>query len=627
MTQQGQATVRLTLAQALVRYLTVQFSERDGQSQRLIPRMFGIFGHGNVGVAEALRGQARDLPYAQVRNEQSMVHAAAGFAKSCQRLATFACTASIGPGSTNMVTGAAGATINHLPVLLLPGDTCATRAQGVVMQQLQHALSGDISVNDCLRPVSRFFDRITRPEQLLTALPEAMRVLTSPVEAGAVTLALPEDVQAHSCDYPASFFQPHTWRVGRPVPEPARVAEAAALISRSRHPVIIAGGGLLYSGAEAALSAFAERLELPVAETFAGKGAMQRDSWLALGGIGTHGNRAAAQVVREADLVVCVGTRLTDVTTGSQTLFANPDVRFIGVNVSDQDACKQGALPIVADAREALRALDAATEGMRPPGGDTHRAAVTQAKLRWQDVRGDAIKAVPGEGITQAQAIGVLNEVAQPGDTVVAAAGLPPGDLLGLWDASGERHCHLEYGYSCMGYEIPAAIGVRLGQPEGEVYALIGDGTFLMNPSELLTAVQEGLKVTVLIIDNHGFQSVQRVSMSRIGSRFGNEFRFRDEDSGTLDGAVVPLDLGSVCRGLGAQVFPAASADDLRAALDAARSKTETSVIVVPTQMYEYAPSSTVWWDIEPPEVSEDPTTRLLRAEYENDRMEQRFHG
>jgi len=616
-------TERLTTAQALVRFLQVQVSERDGQVRRLIPGVFGIFGHGNVhGIGEALDEYADDLTFFQGHNEQSMVHAAAGFARATRRRQTLACTSSIGPGATNMITGAAGATINRLPVLLLPGDTYATRRQGPVLQQLEHPSAGDVSVNDCFRPVARYFDRIDRPEQLLTALPEAMRVLTSPAEAGAVVLALPQDVQSHAYDYPSSFFAERAWRIERPQPAAQRIDEAAELLRAAERPVVVAGGGVRYSEAEAELVAFAARIAAPVVETFAGKGAVTGDAWFSLGGLGLEGNPAANQIAARADVVLCVGTRLTDFATGSQSLFAEV-ARFVAVNVVDRDARKEGALPILADAREALRALAAALE---PQTREGWRAEVERAKHAWRETRCGLADSVAGERMSQAQLILTLNEAAQPGDTVVAAAGTPPGDLLKLWDATGGRSCHLEFGYSCMGYELPGALGVRLAQAEGEVYAYVGDGTYLLNPGELVTALQHGLKITVIVSENHGFQSIRRLQMARAGRPFGNEFRLRHDD-GRLDGHYVEVDLARSAEGFGARAWRAATPDELRTALLEARAEARPSVIVCETEPYRYLPDSGVWWDVEPAEVSGLAEVRKLRAEYEGDRAaRQRFY-
>jgi len=620
-------TRRLTTAQALVRYLAMQHSERDGRRQRSIRGMLGIFGHGNV----AALGQALEsepgLPYLQSRNEQAMVHTASAYAKASRRLSAFACTSSIGPGATNMVTGAALATVNRLPVLLLPGDTYATRRQGVVLQQLEHPSAGDISVNDCFRPVARFFDRITRPEQLMTALPEAMRVLTSPEEAGAVVLALPQDIQAEAYDFPARFFEERVWEIRRPQPDPRAVERVADLLAAAERPLIIAGGGVLYSEAEAELAALAERHGIPVAETFGGKGAVREARWWGLGGIGLEGNPACNEVARTADLVLSVGTRLTDFATGSQSLFEDPGVRFSSINVVDRDAYKQGAIAIVADAREALRALGAALADRGVSVSESHRRDVIERRDRWAEARDAALQGEHEAGMTQGRLIGVMQEAARPGDTVIAAAGGPPGDLLKVWDATDGRACHLEFGYSCMGYELPAALGVRLAQEHGEVVTFIGDGTFLMNPTELVTALQEGLKITLVISENHGFQVIRRLQLLRAGREFGNEFRARDGD-GRLSGDYVQLDLTKVAEGLGATAFHVSTPDEVAAALARAREIDGPVVVVAETLPHVDLPGAGVWWDVAPAEVSEDEVVRKLRAEYEADRDRlQRWHG
>jgi 3D-(3,5/4)-trihydroxycyclohexane-1,2-dione acylhydrolase (decyclizing) len=622
-------TIRLTMAQAVVRYLQSQFSERDGTTRRLIPAMFGIFGHGNVcGMGQALEECGEGLPYYQPCNEQSMVHTAIGFAKANLRLATLACTSSIGPGSTNMITGAAAATINRLPVLLFPSDYYATRHQGPVLQQLEHPISADVSVNDCFRPVSRFFDRITRPEQLLTALPEAMRVLTDPLETGTVTIALPQDIQAHAFDYPTNLFARHVWRVERRLPDPERISEAVALIREAQRPAILAGGGVHYSEAWHELQDFAEGLGIPVAETFAGKGSLRNTSPLALGGHGLEGTGAAATIIGRADLVICIGTRLTDFATGSQSCFNHPQVRFIHINVCSRDAHKQGALPITADAREALRALyrGAQAAGIEPR--TAYLEEVAAARRVWDEkMEREVYTHHEGEAMSQAELIRVLNHEARSGDTVIAAAGGAPGDLLKLWDSTAGRVCHLEFGYSCMGYEIPAGLGVRLAQPEGEVFVLIGDGTYLMNPTELMTAMQEDLKITVVIAENHGYQCIRRLQMWRTGVSFGNEFRRREPKGNRLEGEYIPIDLAKNAESFGVRSWHVETPEQLRQALSEASGERRTCVIVAETEKSRFLPGGGVWWDVAPAEVSRDPITQKLRAEYEQDRNQlQRFY-
>ena len=622
-------TERLTMAQALVKYLQVQYSERDGQRQRLIPCIFGIFGHGNVHtLSQALVEYGQNLPYYQPRHEQSMVHTAIGHAKATARRSTIACTSSIGPGATNMITGAATATINRLPVLLLPADYYATRYQGPVLQQLEHPISGDVSVNDCFRPVSRFFDRISRPEQLLTALPEAMRVLTDPADTGAVTLCLPQDVQAHAYDYPAHFFEERVWPIERRMPDRQRIQDAVTLLKAARRPVIVAGGGVHYSEAGDELQKFSAAFGIAVGETFAGKGAIQEESDLLLGGLGVTGTPCAAKIFRDADLVICVGTRMADFATGSQSLYQNPDVKFIGISVCGHDAYKQGAVPILADAREALRELHQAAEAAGVQPNADYVEEVATAKREWQQtVAEDIYVQHPGEPMSQAQVIGALNETTKNGDVVVAAAGLPPGDLLKLWDATGGRGCHLEFGFSCMSYEIPASIGVRMAQSGGEVYVLIGDGTYLLNPSEIVTAVMEGLKITIVVCVNHGFQSIKGLQLGTVGQAFGNEFRRRDPTTNRLEGDDVSVDFKQNAESMGAKGWYVTTPDELCSALNEARGESGACVIAAEVSRVRQPEASGVWWDVAPAEVSGDEAVQKNRAQYEKLRAErQRLH-
>lgn len=627
----GQAvskTIRLTTAQAVVRYLQQQFSERDGRRRRLVAGMFGIFGHGNVaGMGQALEECGADLPYFQPCNEQSMVHTAAGYAKANLRLATFACTASIGPGSTNMITGAALATVNRLPVLLFPSDYYATRHQGPVLQQIEHPVSADVSVNDCFRPVSRFFDRISRPEQLLNALPEAMRVLTEPAETGAVTISLPQDIQSHAWDFPAKLFEPAIWRVERRLPARERIQEAADLIRASKRPMIVAGGGVHYSEAWEELQKLAEQVGIPVGETFSGRGAIRQPSDWLIGGFGVTGTPSAGRLASQADLVICVGTRLTDFTTGSHSAFQNPDVRMLSINVCSHDAFKIGSLPIVADAREALRELIEACQGAHSDPSWT--VSMRQARAEWDKrLREEVLVDVPGEAMSQGQLIRIINDEAQQGDTIVAAAGTPPGDLHKMWEATRGRTCHLEFGFSCMGYEIPAGIGVRLAQPQGEVLVLIGDGTYLMNPTEIVTAMQEGLKITVIISENHGYQAIRQLQMARAGHSFGNEFRAREASSKRLEGEYLTIDFARNAESLGARVWKASTPDQVRSALREARAEKRPCAVIVETEKHRYLPGSEVWWDVAPAAATRDPLTQDLRVQYEKERAKfQKFYG
>jgi 3D-(3,5/4)-trihydroxycyclohexane-1,2-dione acylhydrolase (decyclizing) len=653
-------TVRLTVAQAIVTYLSKQYSVADGQRRRLIPAALGIFGHGNVaGLGQALDQLSDALPFIQGRNEQALVHAATAYAKASRRHATLAVTASIGPGALNMVPGAGVATVNRLPVLLLPGDTYATRRQGPVLQQLQHPIEADTSVNDAFRPVSRFFDRITRPEQLLTALPQAMRVLTDPVDTGAVVLALPQDIQSQAYDYPAELFAERDWTVRRPPPDPDEVETVAQLLAQAQRPLIIAGGGVVYSEATPELEALAAAAGIPVAETFAGKGAVQQRAWWQLGGIGLEGTPATNDLAREADLVLTVGSRLTDFATASQSLFQHPEVRFASINVNPYDAGRLGATGIVADAKRALAAL---TEAVRRAGTSSPadwQERVQTRNRQWQTERAAALDpdttfdlsalepdsdVVAGTGavLTQGQIIGLLQEHARPGDVIIAAAGGPPGDLQKVWDATEGRFTHLEFGFSCMGYELPAAIGVRLAEPDPakRIVSFLGDGTFLMAPTELVTAAQEILAITIVIPENRGYQVIHRLQMLRSGREFGNEFRYRDgsldlagaaEGAGAkpprLEGEYLGVDLVKVAEGLGARALRATTADQVRAALAETRDHSGPVVIVVPAIPHADLPGAGVWWDVAPAEVAEQEAVARLRAEYEDGLATQRWHG
>ena len=617
--------MRLTTAQALVRHLAAQWSERDGVRRRSIPAVCGIFGHGNLcALSAALSESAADVRFIQPKHEQAMVHAALGYAKATRRLATFACTASIGPGATNLVTGAATATTNRLPVLLLPGDTFATRRQGPVLQQLQHPASRDWTVNDCLRPVSRFFDRISRPEQLLDALPEAMRVLLDPAECGAVTVALHQDVLGEAYDYPESFFVPRTWMVERLAPSKEAIAEAARIIRGARRPLVIAGGGVRYSAAEAALTELTAACSLPVAETSAGKGC--GGGRLNLGGIGVNGTGAANELAAEADVVVCVGTRLTDFTTASRSLFRDPGVRFVGINVGAADARALGAAPVVADARAALEALRPALDGWQAP--DEHVQRVSTAQRQWQQAVVTDLEKRAGERMSQGQALRLLNRGARPGDWVVAAAGSPPGDLLKLWNVPPGACAHIEFGFSCMGHELPAGIGIRLAQPDaGEVLVLIGDGTFLLSPTELVTAVQERAKVTVVVFVNHGYQSIHTLQLGTVGASFGNEFRARDTDDGAPAGEIVDVDYAGVARSLGCRAWRAETLEELEAAVADARAGDGPALIECRVEPRTMLLGSGAWWDLGVAQVAEDPRTLELAAAHSAGARAQRYFG
>jgi 3D-(3,5/4)-trihydroxycyclohexane-1,2-dione acylhydrolase (decyclizing) len=623
--------MRLTVGQAIVRFLAAQWTERDGVERRLFAGCFGIFGHGNVAglgqaLLEARRTGTADLPYVMARNEQAMVHAAAGYARMSDRLRTFACTTSIGPGATNMVTGAALATINRLPVLLLPGDVFATRVANPVLQELEDPRSFDVSVNDAFKPVSRFWDRVNRPEQLPSALLGAMRVLTDPAETGAVTLALPQDVQAEAHDWPEELFARRVWHVGRPVPEPAALSRAAGLLRGAERPLIVAGGGVSYSGATAELAAFAEATGIPVGETQAGKGSLPFDHPCAAGAIGASGSTAANALAGDADVVLGVGTRYSDFTTASRTVFAAPSVRFVNLNVAVVDAVKHAAVPLVADARAGLTALHEALSGWSVP--DAHRAGTVRLTAAWNATVDRAYALGHGPLPAQTEVLGAVNELAGPDDVVVCAAGSMPGDLHKLWRPRGPKGYHVEYGYSCMGYEIAGGLGVKLAALEDgvdrEVFVLVGDGSYLMMAQELVTAVQEGVKLIVVLVQNHGFASIGSLSESVGAQRFGTRYRHRSAETGELDGEVLPVDLAANAASLGADVLRAAGIAELRAALATARESSRTTVVHIETDPLAPAPGSDAWWDVPVAEVSELATTREARARYETDKRAQR---
>ncbi|MCX4667115.1 3D-(3,5/4)-trihydroxycyclohexane-1,2-dione acylhydrolase (decyclizing) [Streptomyces sp. NBC_01381] len=621
-------TVRLTTAQALVRFLSRQFTERDGRRQRLIGATWGIFGHGNVaGIGQALVEYADEMPYHQGRNEQAMVHAAVGYARQSGRLSTHAVTTSIGPGATNLVTGAALATVNHLPVLLLPGDTFATRPADPVLQQLEVPYAGDVSVNDCLRPVSKYFDRITRPEALIPAALAAMRVLTDPAATGAVTLALPQDVQAEAYDWPAEFFAERTWAVRRQAPDPQELAAAARLVRDSLRPLIVAGGGVHHSAAEDALRELADATGIPVASTQAGKGSLRFDHPADVGGIGHTGTATADELACTADLVIGVGTRYSDFTTSSGTLFAAPDVRFLNLNITSFDGHKMAGTPLIADARAGLRALTGALDGYRVT--DAYAAEYTDDKVRWEQ-RVDAAYAVdePDVRPTQAQVLGLLDELVTEQDVIINAAGSLPGDLHKLWRARSPRQYHVEYGYSCMGYEIPASIGVAMAAPDHHVWALVGDGTYLMMPTEIVTAVQENIPVKIVILQNHGYASIGGLSESVGGERFGTAYRFRAPD-GTYTDAPLPVDLAANAASLGMRVIRAKTVGDLRDALADARSADRPTCVYIETETADTVsgpPPAQAWWDVPVAETATRPSAVKAREEYDRHVTARRRH-
>ncbi|MFB6634352.1 3D-(3,5/4)-trihydroxycyclohexane-1,2-dione acylhydrolase (decyclizing) [Streptomyces sp. NPDC056362] len=615
--------MRLTVAQALVRFLAAQHTERDGERHRLIAATWGIFGHGNVaGIGQALV-EERGMPFHQGRNEQAMVHAAVGYARQSNRLSAHAVTTSIGPGATNLVTGAALATVNHLPVLLLPGDTFATRPADPVLQQLQVPSAGDVSVNDCLRPVSRSFDRVTRPEALIPAALAAVRVLADPAETGAVTLALPQDVQAEAYDWPEEFFAERIWRIRRPRPDAAELDAAVRAVRAARRPLIIAGGGVRHSRAEDALRELAESTGLPVATTQAGKGVLPYDHPCDVGGIGHTGTATAADLARTSDLIIGVGTRHTDFTTASGTLY-RPDTPVLNLNITGFDAHKQAALPLVADAREGLTALAAALGGHRRTTADW-----SGSKAAWQE-RTDAAYAAPDEDArpTQTQVLGALDTLVDGSDILINAAGSLPGDLHQLWRTRSRDQYHVEYGYSCMGYEIPAAIGVLLAAPGRPVWALVGDGTYLMNPTEIVTAVQERLPLKLLILQNHGYASIGGLSEAVGAERFGTDYRHRADD-GSFTGPPLPVDLGANAASLGLRVLRPRTVRDLREALADARAATDPTCVYVETETADSVsgpPPAQAWWDVPVAETSTRPSAAKAREEYDRHVTARRRH-
>jgi 3D-(3,5/4)-trihydroxycyclohexane-1,2-dione acylhydrolase (decyclizing) len=623
--------MRLTVAQALVRFLARQHTERDGVRRRLVPGCFGIFGHGNVaGIGQALleaagaNGGAPLLPYYLARNEQGMVHTAAGFARMSNRLATFACTSSIGPGATNMVTGAALATINRLPVLLLPGDLFATRVASPVLQELEDPRTLDVSVNDVFRPVSRYWDRINRPEQLAPSLLAAMRVLTDPAETGAVTLSLPQDVQAEAADWPEELFAERVWRIPRPVPEPEALAAAVELLRGAHRPLIVAGGGTIYSEATDALRELVEATGIPVGETHAGKGSLPYDHPCSVGAIGATGTTAANALARDADVVLGVGTRWSDFTTASRSGFAHPDVRFVNLNVAGPDAFKHAGLPLVADARRGLEALRAALAGWAVP--PAHRERARSLAAEW-DAQVEAAYDLGHSPLpAQSEVVGVVNRVSGPRDVVVCAAGSLPGDLHKLWRTRDPKGYHVEYGYSTMGYEIAGGLGVKLAAPDREVFVLVGDGSYLMMAQELVTALQEGVKLVVVLVQNHGFASIGALSESVGSGRFGTRYRYRDPATGGLDGEVLPVDLAANAASLGAHVVRAETVAELEAALREAQASPTTTVVHVETDPLVPSPSSEAWWDVPVAETAALASTRDARAAYEQGKRSQRTY-
>jgi len=618
------STIRLTVAQATMEYLKKQYTERDGKEQAFFAGCFGIFGHGNLaGFGQALQ-QTPDFRYYLVRNEQAAVHTAVGFAKMKNRLSTFACTSSIGPGATNMLTAAAGATINRLPVLLMPGDIFAQRKVAPVLQQLEWSQSQDISVNDCFKPVSKYWDRINRPEQLITALPEAMRVLTSPADTGAVTLCVPQDVQAEAFDFPLEMFEKRVWHIPRPRPDKNALLRAVELIRTSKKPMIIAGGGVIYSEAEEVLKELVHLSGIPVGETFAGKGSLSYDDPHNLGATGATGTEGANAFSKAADVIIGIGTRYSDFTTASKTAFQNMDVKFININITEFDAHKHSGLALTGDAKVILEELKAALKDYKVE--DSHRNKAAEYNLSWDEKVAQAYKAEKKDLPSQSEVLGAVNEFMEAEDVVLCASGSAPGDLHKLWRTRSSKGFHLEYGYSCMGYEISGGLGAKMACPDREIYVILGDGGYLMMPSEIVTSLQEGYKLTIILIDNNGFASIGGLSKSIGGEGFGTKYAYRDKQTGQLDGDPLPVDLAMNAESLGACVFKASDIASFNQALEEAKKEERTTVIhIVTVPERKMAGYGYAWWDVPVAEVSKSESVQKARESYIEQKKNQRY--
>ncbi len=622
-------TMKLTVAQALIKFLNQQYVERDGQERKFFAGCFGILGHGNVaGLGQAIQ-QQHELKYYQCRNEQSMVHTAAAFAKMNNRMSAMACTTSIGPGATNMLTAAAGATINRLPVLLLPGDIFAQRHVAPVLQQLESGTSQDISVNDCFKPVSKYWDRINRPDQLIYSLPEVMRVLISPAETGAVTLALPQDVQAEAFDFPERLFQKKVWKIPRPRPDRRLLEMAAGLIRGSKRPLFVVGGGAHYSDSLDILTALVEKTGIPVAETFAGKGAMRYDHPGNLGAVGATGTPGAVQIAESADLVIGVGTRYSDFTTASKTAFQNPEVKFININITEFDSAKHGGLMVQGDARATLEELsELLADYLVDP---SYRQRVANLNGQWNETVNEIYDYRHDHGLSQGEIIGAVNNFMDDEDVVVCAAGSLPGDLHKLWKTKSSKGFHLEYGYSCMGYEIAGGLGVKMADPDREVYVMVGDGSYLMLAQEIITSIQEGYKLTIVLINNDGYKSIGALSRSLGSEGFGTRFGFRNEQTGRLsddesgNNSTLPVDLVANVRSLGAHVISCTSHDDLTSALTEAKSIDKTTVIYTECDRY-HGVEGYGWWEVPIAEVSEMDGVKSKYTAYLKNKKRQKFY-
>lgn len=616
-------TKKLTVAQATIAYLKNQYVERDGVQNKFFAGCLGILGHGNVaGIGQALH-QNLDFPYYVARNEQGMVHTAAAFARVKNRLQTFVCTSSIGPGATNMLTGAAAATINRIPVLLIPGDIFATRQVAPVLQQLESNLSQDISVNDCFKPVSKYWDRINRPEQLITSLPEVMRVLTSPAETGTVTLSIPQDVQAEAYDFPVEMFQKRVWYVGRTMPDKTLLSRAIQQIKDSKRPMIIAGGGTIYSDATAILKKLVNRTGIPVAETFAGKGSLDYNEPQNLGAAGVTGTPGAIEIAKEADLVIGIGTRYSDFTTISKSAFQDPNVRFININITEFDSFKHGALPLVGDAKAILETLDKELANYEVYGD--YRKKVENFNKSWDQFVEDIYAEKNEVPAFQGEVIGAVNSFSKPEDIVLCAAGSLPGDLHKLWRTRNPKGFHLEYGYSCMGYEIAGGLGAKMARPDSEIYVMVGDGSYLMMSQEIVTSIQEKQKMTIILLNNDGYSSIGSLSSSLGSEGFGTYYRYRNEETDQLDGGKLPIDYAANAASMGAHVIKAANVKELNSALEKAKTIDKTTVIYIEVDRKKAVPGF-AWWDVAVAEVSEkDAVKDSLKTSLENKKTQKYY--
>ncbi len=616
-------TKRLTVAQATIEFLQNQFVETDGVEMQFFAGCFGIFGHGNVGGIGQALFQNPSFRFYQARNEQAMVHAAIAYAKVKNRMGAFVCTTSIGPGATNMITGAATATINRLPVLLLPGDIFSTRSVDPVLQQLEYQYSNDISVNDCFKPVSKYWDRINRPEQLMAALTKAMRILTSPAETGAVTIAMPQDVQAEVCEFPAAMFRKKVWHIQRPGPDRFVLQRAAAMISAAKTPVIISGGGVIYSGATAMLKKLVNRTGIPVVETFAGKGSLRYDEPQNLGAAGVTGTPGAIAICEKADVVIGIGTRYSDFTTISQSAFQHPDVQFININVCEFDSFKQGAIPIVADARETLKALDKLLGTYKV--SNVYSTAVKRYNAEWNKSVEKIYLPTNAQPVTQAEVIGAVNNFSSARDIVICAAGSLPGDLHKLWQTRDNKGFHLEYGYSCMGYEIAGGLGAKMADPSREIYVMVGDGSYLMMSQEIITSIQEGYKLTIILLNNNGYASIGGLSASLGTKGFGTEYKYRNKKTSQLDGKILPVDLATNAESLGAFVIRTKTIREFKDALVEAKQAANTTVIYIETDRDKRV-DGYAWWEVPVAGVATASSVRESFEKLKLNKKKQRHH-